>query len=187
MHIFYKFCNFALSKLTSDPQTTKSMTQRITYAYPIESISRKFTLRRNTASSTMRVGAGTTRETVQKPVNRYMGGGVRRKAARGIGTIETNYMFVRFHKRSTPITQDERARQNLFTTTVKWTQQSRNNLSIIANITAAFNSDRTTLGVSSQGLDLYGFIFKVRYNQVVANPSITPESAEWNTWPGFDA
>ena len=74
----------------------------IKYAYFVENVSRKFTLRKNKCSQNNTYGNFTADPT------RYMGGAIRTNKRFGYGIETKNVMFLRFNPRSTPVTADER-------------------------------------------------------------------------------
>lgn len=147
---------------------------KIQFAFPVESVSRKMTLRKNTASSTVRVAADVS---VEKPVARYMGAGVTKRYHNDIGYIEKNYMFVRFNKRGTAPTADEIAVRNYFSQASKLCAAWRNDVSSLADQKAAFDNHLSRKGVVSYGMTAYQFRFKVAYAVIMDGG--TPSSP----WP----
>ena len=95
----------------------KAYKNNLVLAYPIESVSRKFALRRETAGekSVTNALAG---KTVEIPSTKFMGGMVRyRKVMTGIGKIEQfaqQCLFVKKYGRSTPLSTDEVQKRSIF-------------------------------------------------------------------------
>lgn len=87
-------------------------------AYPIESVSRKFALRRETAGEKSVSDAGDGSKSVNIPSTKFMGGMVRyRKVMTGIGKIEQfpqQLLFVKKYGRSTGLNTDEVRNRNYF-------------------------------------------------------------------------
>lgn len=87
-------------------------------AYPIESVSRKFALRRETAGDKSVSNAGNGTKSVNIPSTKFMGGMVRyRKVMTGIDKVEQfpqQLLFVKKYGRSSALKTDEIAARNLF-------------------------------------------------------------------------
>ena len=134
---------------------------RIAFAFPVESVSRKLTLRRNTASSTMKVGEGAGRTTIEKEISRYMGSGVRTIRRNDIGVVKKNYFFVRFNARTTPITPDEQQVRTLFSKASKLAARWQQDLASLADQQNAYNNHLPRKGVTSYGMSVRQFRFNV--------------------------
>ena len=154
----------------------------IQYSYPVESINRKMTLRRNTASYTMRVGEGATRTSVDKRPSRYMGGGTRTVTLKNVGPVTTNYMFCRFFPRTSAYNSDELAQQRRFGFISAWVQASKKNLSIVAAMVASFNGENSVQGIYPTGLTFNHFVWLVRQEQYDNGVTSTTDPA-YNQWP----
>lgn len=87
-------------------------------SYPIESVSRKFALRRETAGNKSVSDAGNGTKSVNIPSTKFMGGMVRyRKVMTGENKIEQfpqQLLFVKKYGRSSALKTDEIAARNLF-------------------------------------------------------------------------
>lgn len=154
----------------------------IQFVFPVESVNRKMTLRKNTASSQVRYGEGASRVSLQKQVSRYMGAGTRSITRKGVGTEFSNYFFCRFNKRSTAVTSDEILMRNRFGFIATWVQATRKNLSIITQVIASYNNQTTIQGINPVGKTLYQFIFLVRSTQYDGGVTTTTDPA-YNQWP----
>lgn len=134
---------------------------RVQYAFPVESISRKLTLRRNTASDKISVATEDGKVKLDKEVSRYIGTGVRSKKVNGIGIVKENYVFVRFNKRSTSLSQEEQASQTYFGNASKLSTKWRKDLTTITTIMQVYNNGYSRKGVESLGKTLRQFVFNV--------------------------
>lgn len=152
--------------------------ETIQFIFPVESVNRKMTLRKNTASSTMRYNG----IDLQKPVARYMGSGTRYTSRKGVGVSPSNYLFVRFNKRSTQATSDEIQQRNRFGFVSAWVAATRKNLAIISSVLTSYNTETPAAGVVSTGLTFYQFIWLVRAAQY-DNGVTTTTAPEYNQWP----
>lgn len=87
-------------------------------AYPIESVSRKFALRRETAGEKSVSDAGDGSKSVEIPSTKFMGGMVRKRSVMtGTGKIEQfaqQCLFVKKYGRSTALSTDEVKARNMF-------------------------------------------------------------------------
>lgn len=131
---------------------------KITFAFPVESVSRKMTLRKNTASTTQKVAQGVA---IPKEVARYMGAGVRSNVLNDVGVVKKNYFFVRFNQRSTPVTADEQAQRSYFGNASKMAARWKQDLTSIADQLNAFKNHLPRKGVTSYGMSYYKFRFRV--------------------------
>lgn len=149
----------------------------IKYAYFVENVSRKFTLRKNKCSQKNTYGNFTAEPT------RYMGGAVRNNSRFGYGMEQKNYMFLRFNPRSTPVTSDERQHQTLFATAAKLRNAWKKNLSTVAVLVQAWSdpSNGTAKGIHKLGYTFNGWLFAVAYAVVGDGGSETSQ------WPGYIA
>lgn len=131
---------------------------KITFAFPVESVSRKMTLRKNTASSLLNVGNGLH---VEKEIARYMGAGVRTTPVNDVGVVKKNYFFVRFNKRTSAVTADEQYQRALFGNASKLAARWKQDLASIADQLNAFKNHLPRKGVTSYGMSYYKFRFHV--------------------------
>ncbi len=140
----------------------------IKYAYFVESVSRKFTLRKNTCTSKNAAPTGSTLQLKLEPT-RYMGGQVRTTFRAGLGTVTKNVMFLRFNPRATQIGANEQAVQNAFKAAVAKRKVWLESLQDAAAIANDMRNDSVVSrgGVPKQGYTLRGWVFAVAYN----NPS----------------
>lgn len=96
----------------------KAYKNNLVLAYPIESVSRKFALRRETAGEKSVTDAGDGSKSVEIPSTKFMGGMVRtRKVMTGTGKIEQfsqQLLFVKKYGRSTSLNADEQRNRNYF-------------------------------------------------------------------------
>lgn len=151
---------------------------KITFAFPVESVSRKMTLRKNTASSQMRVSTGgNSSVSISKEIARYMGAGVRTQSRNDVGVVKKNYFFVRFNARTTPVTTDEQAARTLFANASRLAARWKQDLTSIADQLNAYKNHLPRKGVTSYGMTPYEFRFKVAY--AVIEDGGTVDSA----WP----
>ena len=159
--------------------------ENIKFTFPVESINRKLTLRRNTASSEMKVSTeGGVRVAVKKPVSRYFGSGTRKSLRKGVGAVYTNYLFVRFNERSTPASQDENLARARFGFCTTRTQVLRKALSQIPTINANYNNGVTVKDVSPYGLTIYQYILRVCIAQYDDDEVTQTTSPNYAIWPG---
>lgn len=140
----------------------------IQFSYPVESINRKMTLRRNTASDQTMVHSNGTSVKVEKPVSRYMGSGERKVYRNGLGYVSTNYLFVRFNKRGTAVGADELALRLTFSNASKLKKAWTHDMAATAQAQAAFQGKEERKGISSVGKSYSGWLFQVAY-EVIAD------------------
>lgn len=131
---------------------------KIAFAFPIESVSRKLTLRKNTASTQMKVATGVS---VAKQIDRYMGAGVRTNVLNDVGTVKKNFFFVRLNARSTAVTADELAQRQLFGNACKMVARWKQDLASVADVLNSFKNHLPRKGVTSYGMSLRKFMFRV--------------------------
>lgn len=161
--------------------------QKIQFTFPVESIHRKLTLRANTASDTTRVSTETGKLDIEKPVARYFGAGVRTIKPKGIEPIKTNYVFIRFNKRSTPASSDELIARQRFGFCVTRAQKLRKNLSLIVYITKDYNNGAVVENVSPYGKTFYHYVLGVCFAQFDSGEVDNTSAAGYNQWPGSHA
>lgn len=147
----------------------------IKFAYPVESVQRKMTLRKNTASDVVSLSTGDGRVVaLSKPVSRYMGAQVRTQSVKGLGIVKSNVLFVRFNKRSTPVTEDELAARLVFG---KMSKLAKYWLKTSLQDTSAAREDymngNSVLGVNPYGRTFYGYVRGVAHAQIAAGGTIT--------------
>lgn len=133
----------------------------ISYAYFVEDVSRKFTLRKNKCSNKA-MGV-----TSVEPV-RYMGGAVRanlRFDTKAVTPVKKNYMFLRFNPRSSALTADDLQRQNFFREAVQARNRWVKALADLPNILADWKegSNGSIKGVHKRGYTMYGWLMAVAY------------------------
>lgn len=149
----------------------------IKYAYFVDNVSRKFTLRKNKCSQSNTFGQFTAEPT------RYMGGAVRNNSRFGYGMEQKNYMFLRFNPRSTAVSSDERLLQTQFGTAAKLRNAWKKDLSIVATLVNAWAdpTNGSAKGIHKLGYTFYGWLFAVAYAVVGDGGS------ESSPWPGYVA
>lgn len=147
----------------------------INYAYFVENVSRKFTLRKNKCSQSNTYGTFTADPT------RYMGGAVRQNSRFGYGLENKNYMFLRFNPRSTPVTSSERLLQTQFATAVQLRKNWKANLATAALLVDAWadQTNGSAQGVSKLGYTFNGWLFAVAFAVVGDGGSASSQ------WPGY--
>ena len=131
----------------------------IRYAYPIESVSRKFTLRKNVCS--LSNGAGVFDE---EPAV-FMGGGVRKASRFNVADPKVNFMFVRMNARTSPTGANEQVLRNLFTQASKLRKAWKADLATMATVMEDWkdSSNGAAKGVRKAGYTFNGWMFAVAY------------------------
>lgn len=142
-------------------------------AYPIESVSRKFALRRETAGEKSVSNAGDGSKSVEIPSTKFMGGMVRyRKVMTGIGKIEQfpqQCLFVKKYGRSTNVTTDEVKARNLFSTVSAGVAVIMKDLMQISFIQQSWDRALTDKSYKPNGVSRIGYdsirnwVFAVQY------------------------
>ena len=138
----------------------------IKYAYFVENVSRKFTLRKNKCSQKNTYGNFTAEPT------RYMGGAVRNNSRFGYGMEQKNYMFLRFNPR-----------RNNFGVAAKLRMNWKTSLQTVALLVEAWAdpTNGSAKGVHKLGYTFNGWLFAVAVK--VAADGGTASSP----WPGYVA
>lgn len=139
----------------------KKVKSNISFMPVVESINRKFALRRETCSQKF-VG-----EKVIDPI-KYMGAGTRTKSIAGYGSVDVNYFFMRKFARASDVSADERSARLLFgtiSTAVAALMKDLNQLSSMQNMwrQAIADFSKTINGVSALGRDFRGWVWAVQY------------------------
>lgn len=139
----------------------KKVKSNISFMPVVESINRKFALRRETCSEKL-VG-----EKVIEPI-KYMGAGTRTKSVAGYGSVNVNYFFMRKFARASAVTADERTARLLFgviSKAVAALMKDLNQLSLIQNMwrQAIADFSKTINGISAYGRDFRGWVWAVQY------------------------
>lgn len=149
----------------------------IKYAYFVENVSRKFTLRKNKCSQKNTYGNFTADPT------RYMGGAIRTNKRFGYGIETKNVMFLRFNPRSTPVTADERQIRTYFGTAAALRKAWKGNLQTVALLVDAWAdpTNGSAKGVHKLGYTFNGWLFAVAYAVVADGGSAASQ------WPGYVA
>lgn len=131
----------------------------IKYAYFIEGVSRKFTLRKNTCSK----GVVSLGKTVRLEPTRYMGGQVRTYNRSGLGTVQKNVMFLRFNPVTAAITADQQAVRVGFTAASRRVSAWMNDLTQIPTILNAWKDDSVKKrgNVYKEGYTMRGWLFAI--------------------------
>lgn len=159
----------------------KKVKSNISFMPVVESINRKFALRRETCSEK------TVGEKVIEPI-KYMGAGTRTKSIAGYGSVAVNYFWMRKFARSSAVTTEERQARLLFgviSTAVAALMKDLNQLSRMQSMWAQAIADfsKTINGISAVGRDFRGWVWAVQYAGKKED-----ESYNVNTFPSaFDA
>lgn len=134
----------------------------VQYSYPLEKVSRKLTLRKNTASDKMRVAVeGGAPITLDKDVARYMGTMKRTYIIKGVGTVERDYLFIRFNKRSTQPDAEELAARALFANNSKLRKHWKHSVEDAVKASQAWQNSQTIQGVSPYGKTFTQWLYYV--------------------------
>lgn len=133
----------------------------INYAYFVEDVSRKFTLRKNKCT-TKALGV-----TDVEPV-RYMGGAVRtnlRFDTKAVTPVKINYMFLRFNPRSSGPSSAEIQQRQAFSSSVRAASAWLKDLAAIPNILTDWKeqSNGSIKGVAKRGYTMRGWLVAVAY------------------------
>lgn len=144
----------------------------IQFAYPVESVSRKLTLRKNTASANGKVSTENGIVHFSKQASRFMGAGVKNNLRSLSGAEKKNYLFIRFNQRSTPVSADEIALRSAFTLSVKLAKKWAQDIVHITAIRRAWLSGETRKGVPAAGYTFRGWLTAVGYAVVADGGTI---------------
>lgn len=147
----------------------------IGYAYFVEDVSRKFTLRKNKCSQNNAYGVYTATPA------KYMGGAQRKDRRFGYGIAKKNYMFLRFNPRSTAVTAEERQQRTNFGVAAKLRAAWNQDLAVVTQMLSAWQNptNGTASGVAKLGYTFKGWLFAVAY--AVVNDG----GSETSPWPGY--
>lgn len=158
-------------------------------AYPIESVSRKFALRRETAGEKSVTDAGSGTKTVKIPATKFMGGMVRhRRVMTGTGKIEQftqQSLFVKKYGRSTPIGANEIKARSNFAKVSTAVAGLRVNLTQMSYIQQQWERALTDPNIQPNGVsrigyeNLWDWVFAVQYAGLKAD-----QSYDVNHFPG---
>lgn len=150
-------------------------------AYPIESVSRKFALRRETAGEKKVTDAGDGTKTVKIPATKFMGGMVRhRSVMTGTGKIEQfaqQSLFVKKYGRSTPVGANEVKARSNFAKVSTAVAGLRVNLTQMSYIQTQWKNALTDPNVQPNGVgrigygNLWDWVFAVQYAGLKADPN----------------
>lgn len=159
----------------------KEFKSNITFMPVVESISRKFALRRETCS-TKTIG-----DKIIAPVQ-YMGSGARRHFVAGLGTVTKNYFFMRKFARSTFVTDDEQLNRSYFGSVSKWNKLVWKSLSVLTQNQekweqAVADPSLTIKGISARGYNSHGWSFAIGMAIKKADETLPANGA----LPAFDA
>lgn len=153
----------------------------ITFMPVVESISRKFALRRDTCA---------TKVIGHKQIGpvQYMGSGARRQNIAGYGIVRNNYFFMRKFVRSTPVTSEEQLIRSYFASVSKWNKLVWKSLSVLTQNQekweeACADFSKTIKGVSAKGYDYRGWSFAIGMKIKQADETLPANGA----LPAFDA
>ena len=153
----------------------------ITFMPVVESINRKFALRREKAG---------VQEVNQRvfPGIQFMGAGTRSRYYVGVGSVKTNYFFMRKYARGTSASADEIAARARFGEIVQWIAAARKDLTQISlwNMKwkdAKEDTSRTIKGVSALANTFYSWAFNIAGKMYDEDGSLPSSHA----LPNFDA
>ena len=156
-------------------------------AYPIERVSRKFALRRDTAGA--KAVTTETSKKIEIPSTKFMGGMVRhRRVMTGTGKIEQfaqQSLFVKKYGRSTPLKADETKARSNFAKVSKAVAGLRGNLTQMSYIQTQWEKALTDPNIQPNGVgrvgygNLWDWVFGVQYAGLKANPDY-----DVNQFPG---
>ena len=161
----------------------KKVKSNIAFMPVVESISRKFALRRETCA-TKNVG-----DKEIAPLQ-YMGSGTRTRKIAGYGTIKKNYFFMRKYPRNSIISVDEQMNRTDFLKISKWNRALWKNLQHLTENQEKWNEacediSKTIKGVSAAGYETYrGWSFAIGMALIKDNPQYDLTNYEL---PAFDA
>lgn len=148
------------------------MAVRRTIAYHpmVESVNRKFALRRETIG------------TAPGQLSCYMGGMTRIKSIAGIGPVTQNYMFLRKHANTNAPTENQilvREKFSLVRAAVTHIMRDITQVPVYQNmfLQAKDNRHLTVAGVSAYGLSVRGWIWNVCWHRA-DDPDITPQQLQ---------
>lgn len=150
----------------------------ITFMPVVETISRKFALRRETC---------TLKTSQQKESNtfNYMGSGARVKMFNG-GLVTQNYFFMRKNARTSALSADETTNRSNFTAVAIWRKAVREDLSKLSSNQAKYREslqqNKTIEGVWAGDYSFSGFIFAVGM-AILGNGGTLPQD---HALPAFD-
>ena len=130
--------------------TRKTYKANITFMPVVESINRKFALRRETCSQT-EVGD----KIIKSPG--YMGAGTHERLVVGYGWVKRNYFFMRKHARSTAVTDDEQLQRSYFGSVSKWNKQVWHNLSVVTANQEKWEAAKADLSKTIKGVSAKGY------------------------------
>lgn len=144
----------------------------ITFMPVVESISRKFALRKEKCSRTP------LRDGVAIDGISYMGAGVKQLYAAGYGSYTRNYFFMRKNARATPVTSAEVARRKVFGDASECAAHIVTDLMQITQVRqmwdqAVLNLSLKVSGKSVKGYNFHGWVFAVCYARLQGGESIS--------------
>lgn len=153
---------------------TKQTARTIRFMAPVEDVSAKFARVIDTCSNTTITG---------KQRHKWFGAALRMTNRQGVGVTSKQVFVYRKFPRVSAYDQNELTNQSNFAFGSKWASDTLLNLSLISTIRNNYNLGTPADGVSPRGYTLRGWVFAVRYQQKVSDPSITPSSAAYTQWP----
>ena len=158
----------------------------ISYMPVVESINRKFALRKETLDPIWyRRHTAVTQQV--KVISGYMGG-ASRKVRVNDQWVNVNYFWMRKNTRNTPITQSEQVARNNFTMAAKSAEATLHNLAVLTTIQSDFfghnlpthTAVRTREGVFAGDYSTQrGWVMAIRMAQIAKGESITETTDTW--------
>lgn len=163
----------------------------VAYKPQVESISRKFTRRADTASRKFKAGP------VWVAPQGWMGGGVRTSNRAGLGECKKNFLVIRENVRTSPITANEIALRSRFSESVRGANSILQDLMQLTQVQQMWGTARNSVGTADEktvnGVSAYGYagmrqwIMAVQYAGAKAAAE-EGESYNFNQFPtSFDA
>lgn len=139
----------------------------IGYVLPVESISRKFALRKEKAGlMSVKTGSSTS---VVGPV-KFFGGSARKYYRAGSGLVSTNVLFLRKNRSLVAPTAEVLEARQWFAASSRWAAAARKDLSAITHNQQVFveleqNPSMTCGGLHASGYNYSTFLFAYAYAQ----------------------
>ena len=142
----------------------------ITFLPVVESINRKFALRREVSGN----------KTVGKKIiggYQFMGAGTRTMNLAHVGLVSKNYFWMRKYGRGTPVTANETAQRQRFAACSAWVSAAMKDLAVVTQNNAKFKQiaqdpTLTIYGISAGGYTYRGFMFAYAHKYATAEGDV---------------
>lgn len=169
----------------------KNLIGSVAYQPVVESISRKFTRKANTASRKFKAGP------IWVAPQGWMGGAVRTSNRAGLGECKKNYLVIRENVRTSPVTAEEITLRSRFSESVRGANAILLDLMQLTQVQQMFITARNSVGTAEvktvNGVSAYGYagirswIMAVQYAGAKAAAE-EGQSYNFNKFPtSFDA